>query len=565
MSLKSLERKIEQFFPNEKEYVLKKIFADIKKYDFKKARKKTLTQKDAVLIVYGDNFLKRGEKPLKTLLKFLNTYVKGKVNRAHILPFFPFSSDDGFSVIDYRKTDKKLGAWRDIEKISEKFPLMFDFVINHISSKSVWFKSYLNKDKKFAEYFISREPKEDLSQVVRPRSHALLTPFSKKGSRKKEYLWTTFSEDQIDLNFENPDVFIEMTDIFLFYATKGAGIMRMDAIAYLFKEAGTKCIHLEKTHLYVKFLRDIVDTFSLNVCLLTETNVPHDENISYFGARDEAHMVYQFALPPLLAHAIMRENSIHLNKWAKTLLKVSKDNIFFNFTASHDGVGVRPLSGILRDSEMEFMKDKTLERGGAVSYKKNSDGSRSPYELNITYMNLINSPQSSIGEKTARFMASQAIMLSMKGVPGIYVHSFVGSENFARGVKKTGMNRTINREKLEFGKFEKEINSKDHIRKIINDKYSALLKVRSREKAFSPYARQKVIDFGKSFFALLRGEVKNEVLCIVNISAKPQRIKGNLRTYIGSRGAKDIIAGRIIKEKNPILEPFEILWLKKRC
>ncbi len=562
MSLESLAQKIEQFFPGEKEYVLKKLSAKIKKYDFKKKPKKSFTQRDSVLIVYGDNFIKRGEKPLKTLLKFLNTFTKGKISRTHILPFFPFSSDDGFSVIDYRKIDKKLGTWKDIKKISEKFPLMFDFVVNHISSKSAWFKNYLNNEKKFSGYFINRSPKEDLSKVIRPRSHALLTSFSKKKSNKKEYLWTTFSPDQIDLNFKDSDVFIEMTDIFLFYILKGACIIRMDAIAYLFKEADSKCIHLKKTHLYVKFLRDIVDTFSLDVCILTETNVPHKENISYFGKDDEAHMVYQFALPPLIAHGIMRENSIYLNKWAKTLSKVSKKNIFFNFTASHDGIGIRPLTGILRESEIEFMKKKTIESGGAVSYNKNSDGSQSPYELNISYINLINPNSACVSEKSLRFMASQAIMLSMKGVPGIYVHSFIGSENFVSGVKKTGMNRTINREKLKFEKLKKEINNETNIRKVIYDKYSTLLKVRSCEKAFSPYASQKVINFGNRFFVLLRGEGKNKILCIVNLSAMPQRIKGSIQTHMISRRTKDIISGRVITDKKPILEPFEILWLK---
>ena len=562
MSFKSLKNKIEQFFPEEKEYVFKKLSAKIKRCDFKKSPQKTLSQKDSVLIVYGDSFVKRKEKPLKTLLRFLDAYVAGRINRVHILPFFPYSSDDGFSVIDYRKTDEKLGGWKEIKKISEKFPLMFDFVLNHISSKSAWFKKYLDNDKKFSKYFISRSPKEDLSMVVRPRNHPLLTPFSKKGGTK-EHLWTTFSEDQIDLNFQNPDVFIEMTDIFLFYASKGARIMRLDAIAYLWKEAQSKCVHHEKVHLYVKFLRDLSDTLGLDTIILTETNVPHNENISYFGKGDEAHMVYQFSLPPLLSHAIMRENSLYLTKWAKTLSNGAKENIFFNFTASHDGVGIRPLSGILKKSEIEFMKKKTVERGGAISYKKNSDGSRSPYELNISYINLINSVKASDNEKAAKFMATQAVMLAMKGVPGIYSHSFVGSENFTRGVKKTGMNRTINREKLEFGKLEKEINCKGHIRQIIYDKYSELLKIRAREKAFNPYASQKVIDFGKSFFAVLRGDGKNKILCIANRSAKPQRLKGSIQSHIARGQAKDIVSGRIIAEKNPVLGPFEILWLKK--
>lgn len=564
MSFQSLKNKVEIFFPDNGEYVFDKLRSSINNFNFKKSKAKSLDQKDSILIVYGDSFIKRGEKPLKTLLRFLDAYVKDKISRVHILPFFPYSSDDGFSVIDYRKIDKKLGSWKNIEKISEKFPLMFDFVLNHISSKSEWFKKYLNNNGRFSEYFISRPKGEDLSSVMRPRSHPLLTSFLKKGSKKKDYLWTTFSADQIDLNFQNPDVFIEMVDIFLFYISKGAGIIRFDAIAYLWKEAGTKCIHHEKTHLYVKFLRDIVDTLGLDTVILTETNVPHDENISYFGEGDEAHMVYQFTLPPLLAHAIMRENSAYLTKWAKTLSKLPSENVFFNFTASHDGVGVRALSGILKSGEIEFVKKKTIERGGAISYKKNFDGSLSPYELNISYINLINSGEAPVNEKAARFMVSQAIMLSMKGVPGIYAHSFVGSENFHRGFKKTGIKRSINREKLEFGKLEKEINREGHVRKIIYDRYCELLKIRAGEKAFSPYASQKIIYFGKSFFSLLRGEGRNKILCIVNLSAKSKRVKGSVRDYIGAGAAKDTVSGRVITDKSPVLKPFEILWLKKQ-
>ncbi|MBW2252298.1 MAG: sugar phosphorylase, partial [Deltaproteobacteria bacterium] len=407
------------------------------------------SQNDVILITYGDTLNKNGEMPLITMHEFANKFLKDTFSHIHFLPFCPFSSDDGFSVMDFFSVNRKLGSWTDIELTGTDFKLMFDLVLNHISAKSKWFEYYLLEKEGYKELAIEIDPSIDLSAVTRPRSFPLLTEV-KKQSGKTVHVWTTFSADQIDLNFKSIDVLEKMVETLLFYMQKGASIIRLDAIAYLWKEIGTSCIHLGQTHDVVKLFRLIFDKVAPHVMILTETNVPHDENISYFGdGNNEAQMVYNFTLPPLLLYSFLKEDASVLSNWARGLDLKSDSNTFFNFTASHDGIGVRPLEGILPAKEINLLVETVKNNGGRVSYKKNSDGSESPYELNITYVDaLLNTKFDPDRYHAQRFLASQAIQYAFPGVPATYIHSLLGSRNWEDGVRQTNMARTINREKL---------------------------------------------------------------------------------------------------------------------
>ncbi|MEJ2096688.1 MAG: alpha-amylase family glycosyl hydrolase, partial [Deltaproteobacteria bacterium] len=171
------------------------------------------------------------------------------------------------------------------------FKIMMDLVLNHVSAESDWFRRYLRGEKRFEHLALEADPSNDLSRVVRPRAWPLLTEF-RKDSGETVHLWTTFSADQIDLNFQDVNVLALMVEILLLYVEKGAAIIRLDAIAYLWKEVGTSCIHLPQTHEMVKLFRAILDAVSPGTLIITETNVPHAENISYFGTDfDEAQLV----------------------------------------------------------------------------------------------------------------------------------------------------------------------------------------------------------------------------------------------------------------------------------
>ncbi len=475
--------------------------------------KPVISEKDSILIIYPDNIQKEGEKPLVTLHNFLLRYVGDVITGVHILPFFPSSSDGGFAVIDYKKVDPQFGTWEDIRRISEDYHLMVDFVLNHVSSKSEWFQRFLQGDKRYINYFIWYDKEIEMPEVFRPRETPLFTKF--KTAWGDKYVWTTFSADQIDLNYRNPEVLMRMIDVLLFYISQGAEIIRLDAIGYVWKEPHTSCVNLAKTHQIVKLFRRIIQYVAPYAMLLTEANFPYKENIAYFGEGDEAHMVYQFALPPLVLDAFARKDATKIQWITK---RTRDDLLFFDFLASHDGISVVGAKGILSEEEIENLVKLTLKHNGYVSYMKRG-GKKEPYELNITYYDAINDPNNPDDPfQIQRFMASQAIMLFLKGVPGIYIHSLLGSRNYYEGVKKTGIKRMINREKLKLERLEQELRDKNSIRHRVFENYLKLLDFRKRVKAFHPRGKKKVIDIDKRLVSIERIMGRERVLAIINVS-----------------------------------------------
>jgi sucrose phosphorylase len=531
-----------------------------------------LTEQDAILITYGDQIHEEGERPLNTLAEFCRSWVSGTISGIHILPFYPYSSDDGFSVIDYKTVDPNLGNWEDITKLKGSFRLMFDAVVNHVSAQSSWFQGFLQEKPAFRDYFITVEGSPDLSQVVRPRALPLLTPFETVSGTRQ--VWTTFSADQVDLNYQNPGVLLEIIDTLLFYASKGAEFIRLDAIAYLWKEFGTACIHHPHTHRVIQLMRAVLEQVAPDVMLITETNVPHEENISYFGnGENEAHMVYNFALPPLVLHALLTGDARYLSGWASKISLPSKHVTFFNFLASHDGIGINPARGILPETALEMLVTKTVDHGGFVSYKNNPDGSKSPYELNINYFDAVNDPNGELNlkERVDRFMASQAVMLSFVGVPGIYFHSLFGSRGWPEGVQQTGHNRTINRQKFTLKKLEGELAEPGSLGALVYDKYSRLLRARAMSPAFHPFGDQGVYECGERVFGLVRisPDRGKEVLCLQNLSAQAQM--ADLSTWMsgakkGNSPLKDLVSGEEIQflQKGGFpLRPYQTAWLER--
>ncbi|MEE8391470.1 MAG: sugar phosphorylase, partial [Anaerolineae bacterium] len=506
------------------------------------------------------------------------------ITGVHILPFFPYSSDDGFSVIDYTAVNPELGTWADVERLGRGFRLMFDAVINHISAGSDWFQEFLQGNPEFADYFIVVEEGMDLSQVVRPRALPLLTRVQTAGG--EQLVWTTFSADQIDLNYANPDVLLKIVEVLLLYVEKGAEIIRLDAIAYLWKKIGSPCIHLEETHRVVKLLRAVLDAVAPHVILITETNVPHRENVSYFGDSvdkqhpfadkqhpfDEAQMVYQFPLPPLVLHALQSGDASPLSNWAAGLSTPSDSTTFFNFLASHDGIGVRPVEGILSRSEVQSLVDRTLAHGGYVSYKANPDGTQSVYELNISYFDALSDPNGSesLDLQVRRFLVSQAIMLGLAGVPGIYIHSLFGSRSCRAGVEQTGRYRSINREKFRRDQLERSLTDPSSLRHRVFTAYLDLIRTRAAHRAFHPTGPQRVLSVHPALFVLLRTSPDGgeSLLCIHNVSGVEQSFSVNLASlpFTCPCQMHDLVTEITFPvdgsgDLNLQVAPYQVLWL----
>ena len=504
----------------------------------------SLTEKDSILITYGNQVFEPGKPPLQSLSEFCESHIHGMISGIHLLPFFPSSSDDGFSVKDYRAVNPAFGSWGDIDRTSHSFRLMIDGVINHTSTQGEWFQAFLRGEAPYCDYYLTVDGDPDLSKVVRPRTLPLLTDFQTTSGKRR--IWTTFSADQADLNYHNPDVLLEIIDILLMYGGHGMQFLRLDAIAYLWKQTGTSCIHLPQTHAIIRLLRSIFNEVAPHVRIITETNVPHTDNISYFGdGRNEAQLVYNFALPPLVLHTLHTGNAAALSAWASGLVLPSDQTTFFNFLASHDGIGLDPVRGILSTQEINSLVDQTLLHGGRISYKHNADGLQIPYELNINYFDALTDPngEESSEMQIARFISSQAIMLSLRGLPGIYFHSLFGSRNWVEGVKLEGNNRAINRQKLGRAELERELADPASLRSQVFKRYCRLLTQRINSAAFHPNGGQKILDVGRGVFAVLRTSPDglHNVLCLHNVTIQPQTVSLSKTEYK--------------------LNPYQSLWL----
>ena len=535
------------------------------------------SERDIVGITYADQVRKRGTPPLVFLSEILRIFLHGVINTVHILPFYPYSSDRGFSVIDYQAVDPRLGGWEDIESLHRGFKLMFDGVINHVSAKSEWFEQFLNGNSYYQDFFTHFETKHAISEdhlrlILRPRTSDLLTPF--ETIRGRRYVWTTFSPDQVDLNYRNERVLFRMMEVLLFYVRKGADLIRLDAATYLWWELGTSSAHLLGTHTLVQLIRAVFDLVAPGVILVTETNVPHQDNVGYFGdGTNEAHMVYNFSLPPLVLHAFQVGDCTELSQWAAGLESPSELCTYFNILDTHDGIGLLGARDILSEDQVRAMVERTEAYGGLISYRTDRDGTRSPYELNITWYDAIN-PQNGPDTdeiKVKRFLASRAVALALAGVAGIYLPSLTGSQ-LTRRVRLAELDepRSINRQMADPKAFEK-LTDRGSVPYRIAQGFRTLAEARAACPAFHPNGSQRVVTDGDGVFKLFRQspDKGRTVLTLTNVTGETQEVRlGRDAIGIRVREWRNLLDGRSLPARGGGVEcrlaAYEVMWLEVR-
>ena len=527
---------------------------------------------DSVIITYGNQF--HGNRPegaagggggrptLHYLQKFLDEHARSAVGGVHILPFCPSSSDEGFSVIDYRQVDKNMGSWRHIRDISRTYTLMVDLVLNHCSAQSRWARLYKKNKRPYNDFFIPVDPDADLSGIFRPRTLPLHHPLETVNGTQQ--VWTTFSADQLDLNYRNPELFAQMIDILFLYILQGATIIRLDAVAFLWKEIGTPSIHHPLTHVAVQIFRALIDRYAPHVYIVTETNVPHTDNISYFGdGTNEAHMVYNFTLPPLTLDAFVRGDARHLTEWAATLKPPAAGRTaFFNFLASHDGIGVLAAADYLTSDEMKQLLHVTKQRGGEIGYKQTAAGPI-PYELNINYLSAITAPDATPQKQAESFLCSQAIMLSMAGVAAPYIHSILGSQNWRDGIDRGMERRSINRQRLDYEAVAAQLQHAGNLRYLIIGDYLRMLALRRSHPALHPTAQQKILNLHRQVFGLIRQAPGGEVLyCLHNVSNKSINKLAITPPPDNKASWKNLLTGQTVSDIRALtLKPYQYVWV----
>lgn len=526
----------------------------------------TLSERESLLISYGDSIVGPGKKPLQYLKQFLDDQCAGVISAVHVLPFYPFSSDDGFSVIDYRAVRDDLGDWQDIQSIAEDYRLMVDLVINHISAESDWFQEYCRGER--PNYFIEACADDDLTQVTRPRASPLLRPTETSNGFKQ--IWCTFSHDQIDVNFSNPQVLLEYLEIIAIYLQHGTKIIRLDAIGYLWKQPGTTCIHLPETHEVVRLIRNVCDCVSPGTKLITETNVPNIENLTYFGNRNEAHAIYNFSLPPLLIHALLTGETKHLKKWMMSMPPAPDDCYYLNFTASHDGIGMRPAEGLLSPQEQHQMIETIRGFGGKLSTRQTPDGSQRVYELNIS---LFDALQGTVQGKDqfgiARFLCSQTVMMGVEGIPAFYIHSLLATPNDEVKLAATGRNRSINRHQWDIADLEDRLADPSSNQSIVLNELLRRIKIRSQQPAFHPNATQFTLQLHESFFAFWRQsrDRTQSIFAIHNVTTQAETLRISDLNLIAMDSWWNLLTGQKLSDSSDdiVLAPYQCLWISNRA
>ena len=516
------------------------------------------SEKDVALITYGNTIQRRGFKPLEELIEFLDSRLQERLSIVHILPYFPWTSDDGFAVSDYNSVNPELGDWSHIEEISTKYRVMSDLVVNHCSASHEWFVQFQNNEEPGMNYFFQAEPEDDLSEVVRPRTSPLLRPTETPSGTK--HIWCTFGHDQVDLDFSKPGLLVELVKIIRSHLDHGVSVFRLDAVAFIWKEIGTRSINLPQTHELVRLFRTLIEHVKPDAVIITETNIPNQENLAYFGNCNEAHGIYNFSLPPLLLHAITTGNSFHLKQWMMRMPPAQPGTTYFNFIASHDGIGLRPAEGLLSDEEIDSLVDLMRKRGGLISERALAGGENRPYEINISLFDALG------GED--EFFCAHTVLLALEGIPAFYIHSLLGTRNDFERYGRTKHNRHINRHQWDANKLDAFLNDTDSHHARILGELLRLIEIRKSQAAFHPNATQFTLHLGEQVFAFWRQSMdrRNNVFCIHNVSGEEQRIPVSSINLITTEDWIDLLSGKELEAEASeiVLKPYQSVWLANR-
>ena len=398
----------------------------------------------------------------------------------HILPPFPSSGDRGFAPLTYMEIDPSFGSWDEIRRIGEKYPIMLDLMVNHLSAKSIYFQDFINngRDSKYSDLFITLDKiwsdgqpvAEDIEEMFLRRKE----PFSEfliRKTGKTERVWTTFGRttpsEQIDLDVFSPGTQALFLRFFKNFSLYNVKFVRLDAVGYVIKKPGTSCFFVKpEIYEFLNWISEVAKSFGIE--LLPEM---HAEHSIQFGLAEKGYWIYDFILPYTILDSFVNKTSARL----KAYLKVRPHNQF-TMLDCHDGIPIKPdLDGLYQSEDAKRVVDTCLSRGGNLSLivsdkHKDADGF-DIHQIRGTIYSLM-------GCDDDAYLAARAIQLFVPGIPQIYYVGLLAGKNDQEAMALTGEGREINRHNYTMKEIDEEVN------RIIVRKLLRLIQLRNTHPAF---------------------------------------------------------------------------------
>ena len=518
---------------------------------------------DVVLITYADAVIDDAQSGLQALCSFVNRHLQVFAPVIHVLPFLEATSDGGFAVSSHERLEERHGDWGDLASLAKGRRLMADLVLNHVSASHPWVRQFLRDEEPGRFCVLEAAPDPCWDDVVRPRSSALFTTLQSSAGRRQ--VWTTFGPDQVDLNWRCPEVLLGFTRLLKQKLMHGVRWIRLDAVAFVWKEPHTSCVHRPQVHRLVEVLRHLLThACGQQAVVVTETNVPEEENLSYLRSGREAHLAYNFPLPPLLMEAAISGSADLLNRWLSRWPQLPNSTSLLNFTACHDGVGLRPLEGLMPQSRLLNLLIACEQRGGLVSHRRLADGDEVPYEINISWWSaMADGGLDPAHLQRERFLVTELLKLVLPGIPAFYLPALLASPNDLARFRQSGHRRDLNRPQFKTAALERRLQDPDSDATAVVAALRQALILRSALRALHPDSMVEVLSEDRVDRVVLRcSHQGHSLVAIHNFTASRLTFDPGLW-----RGRQDLdwidrlSNQRFAPGRRHALEPYSVLWL----
>lgn len=561
-----------------------------------------LSQKWVGMALYTDGF----SGNLRGLKVKLPYFQELGINMVHIMPILECpdgKSDGGYAISDFRRVDTRIGSNEDLAEVIDSLKmrdilLTMDVVVNHTSEEHEWAKRARRGEQKYQEYYYLFDDREmpDRYEESMPEIFPQTAPGNFTWNEEmKKWVMTVFNNYQWDLNYSNPAVFIEMLDIILYWSNQGVDIIRLDAVAFLWKKMGSTCQNEREAHLILQMMKDCCQVTAPGVLFIAEAIVAPVEIIKYFGEdainAKECEIAYNATLMALLWDAVATKNSSLLYQGLRSLPDKLERATWLNYIRCHDDIGLGFDDTDIRAVGYEPAKHRKFlieyytgnfsdsdARGFPFGYnQKNGDARISGSLASLAGLEtaLASSDPQRINNAIQRILLLHSLILSFGGIPLLYYGDELGTLNdysFQNDEHKAHDTRWTHRPRIDWGKAERR-HQQGAIEQRIFSAIKKMISVRKEIPAFADFNNRELIRVeNPHLFVFSRFNLSlptGGVLVVANFDASPQNLdldNPHIKTKLAYSHTEDLISGEApaIAKERMVIPPYHYYWLTNK-